>query len=441
VSRRLIAVFVAALLGGGVVAACGSDSGGGGGGGGGNTASGGGGEAKIEGAKVIDPASMNSAKGNVTLCMGKDTSGDKTALVKQFNEANPGITAKLLEFSTSADEQRASFVQRQEAKSGECDVFYSDVIWTAEFASQKWLYDMTPYLDSKKSELIPATLKTVDYAGKLWGVPQQTDSAFLYYRDDQVQTPPTTWQQVYDVAKQNNGIVYQGAPYEGLTCDYLELAFAAGGKVLSADGKKSEINSPANVKALQFMVDGVKNGIAANGVTTYMEEESRRYFESGKATFMRNWPYAYALGEKKGTAVAGKFKVMPFPQFEGGGKAAILGGHNFVISAYSKNPAAALKLTDFFISPEVQKTEFLDYSLAPTLASVYDDADVQKKYAFAQELKESVSQAQARPVSPVYPQISQAIYNNVNAALSGKASPADALKTADDQINKALATF
>jgi trehalose/maltose transport system substrate-binding protein len=442
VSRRLTAFFVAALLGGGVVAACGSDNNSsGGGGGGGTTSSGGGSAPKIEGAKVIDPASMNSAKGDVTLCMGKDTSGDKTALVKQFNQANPGITAKLLEFSTSADEQRASFVQRQEAKSGECDVFYSDVIWTAEFASQKWLYDMTPYLQSKKSELIPATLKTVDYAGKLWGVPQQTDAAFLYYRDDQVQTPPTTWQQVYDVAKQNSGIVYQGAPYEGLTCDFLELAFAAGGKVLSDDGKKSAINSPQNVKALQFMADGVKNGTAANGVTTYMEEESRRYFESGKATFMRNWPYAYSLGEKKGTKVAGKFKVMPFPQFEGGGKAAILGGHNFVISTYSKNPGAALKLTDFFISPEVQKIEFTDYSLAPTLASVYDDPDVQKKYAFAQQLKESVAQAQARPVSPVYPQISQAIYENVNAALSGKSSPADAMKKADDQINQALKTF
>ena len=45
----------------------------------------------------------------------------------------------LLEFSTSADEQRTQFVQRQEAKSGECDVFYADVIWTAEFASQKWI--------------------------------------------------------------------------------------------------------------------------------------------------------------------------------------------------------------------------------------------------------------------------------------------------------------
>jgi multiple sugar transport system substrate-binding protein len=44
-------------------------------------------------------------------------------------------------------------------------------------------------------------------------------------------------------------------------------------------------------------------------------------------------------------------------------------------------------------------------------------------------------------VSPVYPQISQAIYKNVNQALAGQTSPADALKTADDQINKALATF
>jgi len=439
VSRRFAAAASAVLIGGTLVAACGGGSSGGGGGGG----SSGGSNGQTSGAKAIDVNSMKNAKGNVTLCMGKDTSGDKTALVKQFNQQNPGIHAKLLEFSTSADEQRAQFVQRQQAKSGECDVFYSDVIWTAEFASQKWLYDMTPYVNTLKSKLIPATLESVHFDNKYWGVPQQTDSAFLYYRTDQVKTPPKTWQDAYNMAKQGSGIVYQGAPYEGLTCDFLELAYAAGGQVLSPDGKKSLINSPANVKALQFMVDGVKNGTAANGVTTYMEEESRRYWESGKATLMRNWPYAYALDQKKGSKVAGKFKVMPLPSFQGGtGKgASILGGHNFVISVYSKNPGAALKLTDFFISPDVQKTEFTKYSLAPTLASVYDDPAVQKTYPFAQQLKQAVSQAHARPVSPVYPQISEAIYNNVNAALSGKESPDQALKTANDQITKALATF
>jgi len=418
------------------VAACGSDDSGGGGSSGGSEETG-----ATKGAKAIDPGSMDGAKGNVTFCLGKDTSGDKTQALKDFNKAQSDVKADMLEFSTSADEQRTQFVQRQEAKSGECDVFYADVIWTAEFASQKWVYDMTPYVESRKADLIPATLDTATYDGKVWAMPQQTDSAFLYYRTDQVKDKPATWQDVYKMAKDNNGIVYQGAPYEGLTCDFLELAYAAGGTVLSEDGKKAQIDSPENVKALQFMVDGVKDGTAANGVTTYMEEESRRYFESGKATFMRNWPYAYSLGEKKGTKVSGKFDVMPFPEFEGAGKAAILGGHNLVISQFSKNPGGALKLVDFLTSEEQQIQMFRDYSLAPTIAAAYDDPAVQKKYAFAKDLKDSVAQAKSRPVSPVYPQISQAIYKNVNEALAGRVSPEDALKKAQSEMQSALETF
>jgi multiple sugar transport system substrate-binding protein len=434
VSKRVLLLLCCVLLGSGVfLAACGGDEGGGGGAASESTG-------QTKGAKVIDVKSMDNAKGDVTICMGKDTGGDVTAAVKAFNAQNNGVRAKLLEFSTSADEQRQQFVQRQEAKSGECDVFSSDVIWTAEFASQKWLYDMTPYVDTRKDELIEATLETVQFDGKYWGMPQQTDAGFLYYRTDQVKEKPTTWQQVYEMANQGDGLVYQGAPYEGLTCNFLELAFAAGGKVLSDDGKKSEINSPENVKALQLMVDGAKNGTAARGVTTYMEEESRRYFESGKATFMRNWPYAYALGEKA-KAVKGKFDVMPFPEFEGGGKAGILGGHNQVVSVYSKNPGGALRWIDYLTGEENQKRQFLTASQSPTLKAIYDDPDVQKKYAFATPLREAISQAKSRPQSPVYPQVSQAIYKNVNAAISGKVSAEEALKTAQSEMDKALATF
>jgi multiple sugar transport system substrate-binding protein len=431
VSKRLLYLLCAALACAVFVAACGGDDDEGGGGGGGSSEGGG---------KVIDPASADGAKGDVTFCLGKDTSGDKTAAIKRFNESQSAIKADMLEFSTSADEQRTQFVQRQEAKSGECDVFYSDVIWTAEFASQNWIYDMTPYAEARTDELIEATLDTVTYEDKIWGMPQQTDAAFLYYRKDQVDEVPPTWQEVYEVAGQNDGIVYQGAPYEGLTCDFLELAYAAGGEVLSEDGKTAVIDSPENVKALQLMVDGIKDGVAANGVTTYMEEEARRYFESGRATFMRNWPYAYALGEKA-PKVKGKFDVAPFPEFEGGGKAAILGGHNLVISQYSENAGAALALVEFLTSEKEQIIMFRDYSLAPTIASAYDDPGVQKKYDFASDLKDSVGQARARPVSPVYPQISQAIYKNVNEALAGRVSAEDALKTAQSEMQKALETF
>ena len=66
---------------------------------------------------------------------------------------------------------------------------------------------------------------------------------------------------------------------------------------------------------------------------------------------------------------------------------------------------------------------------------------MKKKYKFAGDLKQAVQQAEARPVSPVYPQISQAIYKNVNEALAGRTSPEQALKTAQEQITQALATF
>ena len=300
---------------------------------------------------------------------------------------------------------------------------------------------MTPYIEKRKAEFVPSTLASVDYQGKIWGVPRVSDAGLLYYRKDKVKSVPATWQDVYKQAQAGNGIVYQGAAYEGLTVNFLELAFAAGGKILSDDGKKSVIDSPENLKALQFMVDGIKSGAAPKAVTTYMEEEARRAFEAGGPDFERQWPYAYALGNMKGSKVAGKFAVAPYPAFEGGGKAAILGGHNSVISAYSKNPGGALKLIDYLTSEKRMTRNAAKFSKTPVLAASYADPAVKKALPFIDQLKQAVEQAKTRPVSPVYTQISQAIYKNVNNALSGSTDPKSALKKAQTDMDKALATF
>jgi multiple sugar transport system substrate-binding protein len=44
-------------------------------------------------------------------------------------------------------------------------------------------------------------------------------------------------------------------------------------------------------------------------------------------------------------------------------------------------------------------------------------------------------------VSPVYPQISEAIFNNVYEALQGKVSPDEASSKMNEEIQKALETF
>jgi hypothetical protein len=71
IRRALLALLIVPFL---LAAGCGDDDSGGGGGGGE-----GGAAPSVEGAKVIDPASMDGAKGNITFCSGKDTSGSKKA--------------------------------------------------------------------------------------------------------------------------------------------------------------------------------------------------------------------------------------------------------------------------------------------------------------------------------------------------------------------------
>jgi multiple sugar transport system substrate-binding protein len=314
-----------------------------------------------------------------------------------------------------------------------------DVVWTAEFASQGWLKDMTSAVNARKNEFIPSTLETAHYQGKYWALPFNTNAGFLYYRTDQVSQPPSDWNQVYQQAKAKNGIVYQGFQYEGLTVDYLELLYAAGGKVLSDDGKSAAIDSPQATQALTLMANGIKQGAAPKAVVTYKEEESRRAFESGKYTFMRNWPYAYALDKK--SKIGDKFSVAPLPGLNGKPGSGVIGGYNLGINAYSKNPAAALEFANYITGEKPQALFAAKAALPPVLTAAYSDASVKQALPFADKLLTAVQQAKARPVSPVYQQISEAIYNNVYSALQGSASPSAAVAKMQSQINSALKTF
>src|SRR3712207_5477427 len=111
------------------------------------------------------------------------------------------------------------------------------------------------------------------------------------------------------------------------------------------------------------------------------------------------------------------------------------------INAYSQNAEGALEFINFATSPEAQKIMMTKASLPAVLTQTYSDPDVEKAAPFAADLLKAVQQAQPRPVSPVYPQISEAIYKNVYAALSGNTSPASALDRADREIEDALQTF
>jgi multiple sugar transport system substrate-binding protein len=421
---RLAAILIAALLL--ALAGCGDDDDDGGGGGGGSSDS--------------QAVSEARAQGDVTWCIGKDTTGAFSTVVENFNEANPDANAKLLELPESADDQRRLQIQRLRAESPQCDVLGVDVIWTAEYAAQNWLMDVSDAIERQADAFIPSTLETAEYEDTYWAFPFNTNAGFIYWRTGQDGGPePESWEQMYQQAGDANGFIYQGARYEGLTVNFLELLYSAGGDVVNEDGDEATADSDEVRNVLTFMRNGIQDGDVPKAVTTYMEEESRRAFEGGRATYMRNWPYAYALA--KDSQIADSFDVTTFPPYEGNPGAGVLGGYNLAISAYSENPEGSLAFIEFAVEPDQQEIQATEASLPAVVSEVYDMPSVREALPFAAALRDAVEQAQPRPVSPVYPQISEAIYTNVYAALQGDKSPDQAAQDMNADIQDALETF
>jgi trehalose/maltose transport system substrate-binding protein len=102
----------------------------------------------------------------------------------------------------------------------------------------------------------------------------------------------------------------------------------------------------------------------------YGEEETRNIWQAGNAAFMRNWTYAYSLGQQ--SVIAVKFDVTVLPKGAAdGNNAACLGGWQLMVSAYSKAPDAAVDLVRYLASSDIQKKPAVTISLLPTLPALY----------------------------------------------------------------------
>ena len=146
-------------------------------------------------------------------------------------------------------------------------------------------------------------------------------------------------------------------------------------------------------------------------------------FAAGNAAFLRNWDYAYADSQVPGTPTVGKVGVAPLPTFQGMSYPGYsnIGGWNSYINPHSKNIAADLTFIKWLACTQAQTDLAVVFSSIPTVESVRDQPQpILAKSAGAGHRGEG--QAGPAPAgTPNYPQLSTAIYTNVNAALAGSA--------------------
>ncbi|MEO8957165.1 MAG: ABC transporter substrate-binding protein [Ktedonobacteraceae bacterium] len=379
---------------------------------------------------------------NIVWQSENDTSGTYPAIVDAYNKSNKdGVHVTWRNGPSGTGDILTIYDNTLRARSGNIDVMSIDVVYPAEFASNGWTVDLTSkWPASDRANYLPGPIKSCTYNGKIVAAPLRTDLGVLYYRKDIISTAPTTYEQMTSMAKSNAskakyGYVWQGSQYEGLVCDFVEVLGGYGGTVLDPNNSKQvTVNSPAGVQALTEMVSWVGT-ISPTSITTFTEEPARQAFQNGDAIFMRNWPYAYSLGNASGSKVAGKFDISALP-YGGSGTVghSCIGGWNMAINAFSKNPDASWSFIKYMLGPDAQKQLALKGSFTPALQSIYDDAAVKTAQPLFTKLAPILQNALPRPVSPVYPDLSNIIQNHVHQALTKQASPADALSALQTEL-------
>jgi trehalose/maltose transport system substrate-binding protein len=348
-----------------------------------------------------------------------------------------GNTVKLFTPPQSTTDILALFRQMFAAKSSDLDVINVDVVWPGMIKDH--LIDLKPYSKGVEKEHFPSIVANNTADGKLIAMPWFTDAGLLYYRKDLLEKhgekAPTTWEELAATAKKvqdaerkagnadMQGFVFQAKAYEGLTCDAVEWLWSYGGGNVVDDKGNITVNNPKAAKALNTAASWIGT-IAPTGVLNYGEEDARGVFQSGNAVFMRNWPYAWSLGNGKDSKIAGKIGVSALPKGGADGRnAATLGGWQLAVSKYSKNPKEAADLVMYMTSKEIQKERAIKGSYNPTIPSLYQDKDVLAAAPFFGDLYNVFTSAVPRPATATglkYNEVSAAFWNATHDVLSGK---------------------
>jgi len=182
--------------------------------------------------------------------------------------------------------------------------------------------------------------------------------------------------------------------------------------------------------------------ITPPAITTYKEDEGLRLFISGKAVFLRSWPYVWGFAQdaEKGSKVVGRVGITGIPTKDGKIKVATLGGWNLMISAFTRHPEECWKLVKFMTSYDVLKKRLLEDAFIPTRKAVFSDREVIAKMPYLKDMYPIFLSARSRPVTPLYSKVSDILQIQIHKAITEKISPEEAIKRASEEI-KAIPGF
>ncbi len=377
---------------------------------------------------------------------------------KEFEAANPGITLKWVTLEEGVLRQRVT--TDIATKGGQFDVMTIGMYEAPIWSKKGWLTEIKTDAAYDVDDLLPAIRSALTLNGKLYAAPFYGESSMTMYRADLVQakglTMPEnpTWTQIADIASKIHdpangvyGICLRGKPGWGDNAAFLTtMVNTYGGQWFDMQWKPQIDTKPWH-DAINQYVDLMKK-YGPPGASANSFNENLALFNEGKCGMWIDATIAASfISDPKQSKVADKVAFVQAPTAVTPKGANWLWSWNLAIPASSKNPDAAQKFVTWATSKDyinlIAKADGWHAVPTGTRKSTYANPEFQKVAKFAVEEKKAIDSANPNdstlPKSPYvgvqfaaipeFQAIGLAVGQQMSAALSGKVSVDQALKT------------
>jgi multiple sugar transport system substrate-binding protein len=390
-----------------VLGACGGDSDGGGSEGGGDTST----------LRVLDY--YNNEPGKTVWQKALDACGQEAGVTIQ-REAVPGasLIQKVLQQASSRTLPDVLMLDNP------------DLQQIAKTGALTPLNDLGLNADGYAAGVVSAST----FEGKLYGLQPITNTIGLFYNKDLLAkagvTPPKTWAELRTAAKKltsggTYGLAFSApANYEG-TWQFLPFMWSNG-------GDEKNIATPETAQALQLWVDLMNDGSVSKSALNWTQADVNDQFLAGKAAMMVNGPWQFpTLDEHKSL----KYEVVKIPAPAAGKPiVAPLGGETWTVpqTGNKDKQAKAAKIVACLNSDANQLSLAKENQTIPTKTALL--AGFSTGNPAMAGFVEQIPTARARTgeLGADWPEAATKIYTAFQSALTGQASPAEALETAQN---------
>ena len=304
----------------------------------------------------------------------------------------------------------------------------------ASYASMGVFEDITDLYNSwDEADFMEGSINSCYYDDKLYGLPWGNNCLGLFYNKSMLEEAgvevPTTWSELEAACEKLTtdtckGLAISAIGNEEGTFQYMPWLLSAGGSV-------DNLTSDESKESMTYLKDLMDKGYISKECINWTQADAEKQFASGQAAMMINGPWQFS--GLSGDAPDLEYGVAKVPKADDGDYASVLGGENVAICK-GANVEASWKFLTWITSKE----ESAKICEAIGRYSPRADVDVQEMYKddpLNATFAEILPTAESRGPSPVWPEISEAIYSAEQEVLSGQKDVDTAMSDAQVKID------